>query len=374
MNYEEYEDSFFEGLDHGEPKCRGIRNAIDKALELQDYENVLTLYGVFIEEDTFYCDGFQSVIIFPEYQSVFEQHPEFHEKNKYTLMWSFKWIAGSAEDFYQVTFEQLEDMYRQYGEYCDRFKYNKRSYYRKIWNFMDTYAIKNFSLCSSCEEAHKLMMHCQLDELSEPAAGEADDLTSYYLFVEKDVQKALKAAGPIFSGRLICNVVPHYTYANFADYYFNHKDIVTAADYAMKSLRIINRDFGTDKSMMKYKGMIISVLAFYDMPTALKFFRKQLNVCYTNECGLEMFYFYRGAYHLFLNLERTEQKQVRLIFPFKEDPLYKKSNVYSVTKLRDFFYNKTKYIADRFDERDNNHHFNYLLDKKYSFEDAAALS
>ena len=121
--------------------------------------------------------------------------------------------------------------------------------------------------------------------------------------------------------------------------------------------------------MMRYKGRCISVLAFGDTKKALKLFRRQLTVCYPNTCGLDHFYFYRGAYHLFSQLEKSGQKTVRLKLPFKEEEIYKESCVYSVAKIKDFFYSKVKFYADKFDERDGNRHFNKMLSKKYEFEE-----
>lgn len=369
MELYEYEEEFYEFLDPGESRCKGIRRAIDKALERQDIKNALTLYYIFIEEDTFECDGFQSFIIFPEYLAFFEKYPEYHDTFKDELMWAFKWILGSAEDFYQISLKQITDIYRQYGEYCDKFNYNKRSYYRHLWCLLDTFQIRRFPLISSVEEAHKRMMHCSIDNLSEPKSGEIDDLTSYTLFVERNIEKALKIAEPVLSGQEWCNVVPHYTYTNFADYYFDHGDLKNAVKYAERAVRIINRDFGSQSSMMRYKGRCISVLAFGDTKKALKLFRRQLTVCYPNTCGLDHFYFYRGAYHLFSQLEKSGQKTVRLKLPFKEEEIYKESCVYSVAKIKDFFYSKVKFYADKFDERDGNRHFNKMLSKKYEFEE-----
>ena len=101
MLYQDYAE-IFEDLAHGEPKCRGIRFAIDKALERQDFENALILYFDYVEEDYFYGDGFQAAILFPEYVSCFDSHPELHEKYSYNFMWAFKWALSCFESFYQM--------------------------------------------------------------------------------------------------------------------------------------------------------------------------------------------------------------------------------------------------------------------------------
>ncbi len=65
---------------------------------------------------------------------------------------------------------------------------------------MDVFGLRTCPFCANVEQAHRLMMHCPVDDLSEIEAGEADDLTSYYLSVEKDIDMAYKAAEKIFSG------------------------------------------------------------------------------------------------------------------------------------------------------------------------------
>ncbi len=366
MLYQDYAE-IFEDLAHGEPKCRGIRFAIDKALERQDFENALILYFDYVEEDYFYGDGFQAAILFPEYVSCFDSHPELHEKYSYNFMWAFKWALSCFESFYQIPLSQITDMYRQYSEYCEKLNYNKRSYYRKLWCMMSNYGLKSLPVCSSIEQAHRLMMHCPLDDLSEVKAGEADDLSSYYLDIEKDIDKALKAAEPILSGKVSCSTVPHYTYSNFAMWYFEHNDLEKAENYAKKSLRLIMRDFVADNSLMEHKGKILMILAYTDLPEALKFFRRQIKPCSANECGWDNFHFFRGAYHLMHCLEKIGEQTVRILFPDTNDPIYNESNNYSTAVLKKYYFDKAKFIADRFDERDGNHHFNYLLNKKYNY-------
>ena len=138
----------------------------------------------------------------------------------------------------------------------------------------------------------------------------------------------------------------------------------------MKNIRmavhLFNRDFPAPGSMLKYKGKCISIMSYYDAASALKLFRRYLYGDCTN--GLDNYYFYRGAYHLFLNLEKTGQKTVRLILPFRDDPVYNKSNVYQVSRMKRYFYDKARFIAEKFDERNRNCFYNNMLKKEYDFE------
>ena len=369
MNFYDYKEKYFKFLENGRQRCKGIRLAIDAALETQDIDNALRLYYEFISEDNFESDSFQAIIIFPEYLALFEKYPEYQDHHIRNLMWAFKWVAGSSADFYQIPLQQISDIYSQYESYCTKYHYNKRSLYRNMWNDMLNQGIASFPLSQSITDCHKKMNQYPKDGLSEPESGEIDDLVKYLLFVKNDIEAALDTAEPIFSGRQSCNVVPHYTYTNFAKYYFENGDIESARFFAEKALRIINRDFGGTESMGRYKGMCISVFAFCNIRKSLKFFKGQIRHYYTNQCGLDNFYFYRGAYHLFMQLEKSGEDCVSLNFPFRDDDIYSESGKYAVSQLKEYFFEKTKYIADRFDERNHNSHFNYILTKEYQFNE-----
>lgn len=363
----DYENEFYGNLASGKSRLNGIKHALDTAIQMKDIRNALSLYYIFIREDVFECDGIQSVFVFSEYLALFESHPEYQLGNKQKIMWAFKWILGSIDESYQIPLKQVIDIYTKYGTFCEKFGYNKHSYYRKMWRLLYDNGIKALPGGLSIEDCHNKMMRCPIDKLSEVPAGECDDLVRYILFVENNIEKALKKAEPIFSGEYTCNVVPHYTYAVFAKYYFENGDIANAKLYAEKAYRIINKDFGDVSGLLLYKSICIIVFSYAELPKALEIFKNQFNICYCNKSGRENFYFYLSAYHLMSQLEKNGEKNVRMDFPDKDDPIYNEKGIYSVAELKMWMYSKAKFYADKFDERNGNDKYNCELARKYNF-------
>ena len=365
MDVYDYEKEFYEDLAHGKARCDGIRRAIDAALELHDVYNALTLYFEFIGEDSFEGDGFESVIVFPEYLALFEKHPEYQEKKSEQMLWAYKWVAGGLDSFYQISLEKLEEINNSYVQFCTRFGYNKHSYYRHMWNVLYDNGIKSIADVYDVVDCHNKEMKCPIDRMSEMPAGECDDEVKYILFVEQDIDKALKKAEPILSGKLKCKVVPHYTYVNFAIYYFTHGDLENARIYAEKAAQVINWDFGYNSSLLYYKGWSILILSYINIHRALKMFSEQFNFCYRSKCGRDSFYFYLGGYHLMLQLEKSGKEKLRFSFPDKNEAIYNESGIYFVSELKNYMYLKAKFYADKFDERNCNDKYNSELETKY---------
>lgn len=359
MTIWDYEDEYYEYLENGEARCKGIRRALDKALESQDIDNALKLYHEFIIENNLFYDAYEALIIFPEYLALFEKYPKYQEDNRGDLMWSYKMIIGSIADFYQIPMKQILDIYRQYDLLCKRFNYNQRSYYRHMWGLMYWHGLDSFPGVENIADCHRKMMKCPIDHLSEIPAGECDDLVKYILFVEKDIEKAYKKAEPILSGKLSCPQVPLFTYINFAIYYFREGNLESTKIFLEKAWRIMNRNYGSSSANTFDKGFCIIMYAYIDVKKAVQIFRRQFLLCGSNSCGIDNFYLFLGGYHTFKQLEIAGEEKVGFTLPSDEKSIYK------VSELKQYFYDKTKQVADRFDERNGNSHFNDLLNKEY---------
>ena len=366
MDFWDYQVKYFNDLDIGEQKCKGIKRAIDAALETGDINNALKLYHEFNTENQLYYDGYESVIMFSEYLALFEKHPEYWEENSEDLMWSFKYVVGNITDFCQIPLDRIENIYRQYSEYCKRFNYNMRSYYRHLWGDMYWHGLENFAGVKDVCECHKRMMQCPIDELSEIPAGECDDLVKYILFVEDDIEKAYEKAEPIFSGKLSCPQVPFYTYNNFAIYYFNAGNLEKAKFFNDKACREMYRYFGNTGSLMFDKGLCIMICAYTDAEKALKILRRQIGFVNNYNCPFESFYMFLGAYHVFKQLKNEGTSSIKFDFPGVDDKIYHKSGCY-IAVLENYYYEKAKSIAEKFDKRNRNNHFTEILNKKYTF-------
>lgn len=367
MNFKDYEEMYYAGSERGEARVRGIYNAILKALETQDIQNALQLYYLYCQEDTFYSDKYMSVIVFPEYLALFEKYPEYQNFSSYHFMWAYKWINESVGRFYQVSLEQITEIFLNYERLCKKFHYNLKTYYRTLWNVMYNNGMEKIEGLGSVRECHDKMLKYPRDSLSEIPAGECDDEIKYLLFVEDDIEKALKKAKPVFNGKLSCSEVPHYTYTNFADYYFQKGDLKNAKLYADKAIRVILKDFGYADAMIYQKGKCLLVFAYTDLPKALKILKRQYNDFSKNKSGEQCFYFYLGAYHTMKGLEKQHEETVSLNFPH-DCEIYEEAGIYSVSDMKKYFYDKAAFIAEKFDDRNKNSFYGNMLKKEYNFE------
>ena len=156
MIFEDYEEKYFDGMDHGEARLKGIKAALDDALQQQDHDAILMLYYEYIAEDVLHGSSYKATIIFPEYVAYFEAHPEKHEDYNHDVMWSYKWILDSISEFYQISLEKVEDLYRQYKDFCKRFNYNLRTYYESLCFFAADNIHKPFLPLALLSEMHSL--------------------------------------------------------------------------------------------------------------------------------------------------------------------------------------------------------------------------
>ena len=370
MIFEDYEEKYFDGMDHGEARLKGIKAALDDALQQQDHDAILMLYYEYIAEDVLHGSSYKATIIFPEYVAYFEAHPEKHEDYNHDVMWSYKWILDSISEFYQISLEKVEDLYRQYKDFCKRFNYNLRTYYESLCFFAADNMEKDVKFCGlTAKEAHAEMMKYKRDSLSDCVACETSSEVLYLMNVEDDMEKAVKKAHPLIEGKLTCAEQPHCVFTNIAEGYLKRGDLENAAKFAEKAFHLINRDFPNETTLFTKQSKCMLIFSHTDPNKALKLLKRLLNLLKENPNPDELFEFYRAAYYFMYQLDRHEVEQIRLKLPFKDEEIYNENNTYNVTDLRDFFYDMAKEIAQKFDDRNHNTLCLNLLDEKYDVED-----
>lgn len=359
----------FAMMDHGEAREKAIKAELDKAIEQQDAHSALELYYVFMDENFFHGDDYNSTILFPEYTAYFNKHPELHEEFQHDLMWSYKWIIGGIGNFPQLPLKQIENLFNQYIDFCKRFNYNLRSYYHKLINFMIHHIRTGDTFCGmTVQEAYKKFLLTKRDDMSDCQACETDFEMTYYIEVEHDMEKALKKAKPILTGVLSCSEIPHVTYEELAHGYFRGKDIINAEKYARKSVRLMLRDYGEEAGLLQSKSICFGILAFTDPRKALTVMKKCLPYTVNNKNGSDMFYFNQAAYYLCSQLKEHEVEKIRIRLPYRNEDIYQEDNIYSTSDLSEYFYDKAMELAEKFDQRNGNSIYTDMLKMNMEFD------
>ncbi len=364
MYIEEYEEQFFEGLERGEAKAKGIKKALDHALEQQDVDAALQLYYLFMNEDVMHGNSYQAIILFPEYVAYFEDHPDKHDEYNHDVMWTYKWIIANVLDFPQIPLSQIESLYEQYKDFCKKFNYNLRTYYGNICFLIQVHLGKDGVFCGmTAKQAHSEMMKIPRDNLSDCVACETSSEVSYLINNDEPEEKIIKKAKGLIEGKLTCAEQPHCALANIAEYYLEHGDLTNATKFAEKAYHLINRDYANEDNLNVKKSICMTVFSHSNPNKAIKILKNVMRFVPENSNYNDLFEIYRSTYYFMYKLEERGATHIRLRLPFRDEDIITEDNVYEITALKEYFYNKAKELAVRFDERNGNSLFMERLDK-----------
>ncbi len=372
-SYYDYLDEFVYDLPHGKEREKGIRRAINAALEENNYGAALDLYHEFTEEAVFYDDSYEGLIILPEYTALFDKHPELWARRNYDLMISYKWLSDDYSAFYQIPLEQIERMMQNYASLCDRFGYNKRSYYQCVFDLIQDMGMDLVLNGMTLQEAHDLMFKCNRDAISDCRACEADTMIMHIFALEKDKNKAiltaLKTAKPLFTGKLSCTEVPQVTYARFAEYFLKSGIWDEAELMADKAWRIFSRKDVNSPALANFEGYVMLVYAYTNTKKALSVLKKSLPVCWNIKNSVLSWDYYYGFYHIMKQLEEEGKRSVVLNFPDKNAAFYSESNNYATLDLKQYAFDKLIFLSENLDRRNGNTFYSDRL--KDTFQDTA---
>ncbi len=371
MYIEEYEEQFYEGLERGESRARGIKKALDYALEQQDVDAVFQLYQEFMNEDVMHSNSYQAIVLFPEYVAYFEEHPEKQDEYQHDVMWTYKWIIGNIIDFYQIPLSQIESIYQQYQEFCKRFHYNLRTYYDGICGFILSHLGKDASFCGlTAKQAHDEMMKCKRDELSDCVACETAQEVCYLIDMDADIEKVIQTARPLIEGQMTCAEQPHCAFTNIAEYYLEHGDLVNADKFANKAYHLINRDYANQSNLNVKKAVCMTIYAHSDSNKAYKIMKNLVRFIPENSNYNDLFEIYRGCYYFMAQLEKKGAHQIRIRLPYRDEEIASEDGFYDIPVLKEFFYKKAEAIAEKFDERNGSDEFTDRLNKQNDVDDS----
>ena len=235
-NFEQLENSFRE-YDRGVPRLTAIRDAIHEADQQQDTEWMFWFRYDYLEESIFCGDRYYAMIIFPEMLAIYDKYPTLQENGRvrHSMLIAFKWIVEAAPEFPQVSREEIDGYFRLFKRRLIEQGCSLSIYYMKRSLF---YMHVDRGVAAAC---FYRFLDAPLDSISDGKALYYDQQVQFYLSVDDEAQ-ALKAAEPIFSGKLTSNSLPQATYHDFIKYYLNKGNIEEASRYARMTEHRVNGD------------------------------------------------------------------------------------------------------------------------------------
>lgn len=331
----------YQELEHGAPRLRAIKKAIQAADEAGNDEWRFAFRKIALKESTFESDEVDSMILFPELAAIYDGNEELQADDEcfQDLMWSYKYMIDNALDFYHIPLQQLYAFLEDFRKRLESAGRSLRTYYyfretvsketghplpaEEYGKYRD-YPVDDMKDCTACEASHDVKTALMLDQ----------------------PERARELGKRIFSGELKCGYVPEATYAEWIEYDIRKNDLGDARKLA-KRLYPMTRN---RMDMLALNGILMHIYSIVDRQTGATIFRRELRNYLNSRNHLERMQFAMGAYRLFAYMQ---METVSIILP-QEFPLWNAECSYDTKQLRDYFYEEAKSLAEKFDARNGN--------------------
>lgn len=339
-------------LDHGDDRLEYIKHCISDADKENNQKDALELRFQYIEESVIYGDAFKAFIMFPEFMSLFDEHPDIFPKLRFMI--ALKWVIGCLNEFYQVPVAKGEQFLEELKKRCIEYGYSLKIFYHKASFF--------YLRTHNYEKAKKyfdLFINSESDALSDCEACELSFRTEFELCTGSE-KKAIKMFNELLNNNMHCAEVPEITYSFFTNH-FAAKGRLDEAEYYASILkrRLKDKD--------ELNVCFFTLLRFYSYTSpneAFEIFQKKLTIFLNLKNPYERFEFADAAFRFFKNIDSENDHYINLKIPHSF-PLYSDNDEYKINELRDYFYNEAKMLAEKFDKRNNNSYFSDKLNLTY---------
>jgi tetratricopeptide (TPR) repeat protein len=276
----------------------------------------------------------------------FERKVDQFQKHEGTLLWYFKNVLHNADEFPQMTRDQIEQLREQMASHYRRCGYNMRPvhYTRLVFAI----AIGDRQLAA---ESYTYYRSLPRDSMADCLACEADTEVEYFDLLGEH-EKAVEVAGPSISGRRSCHEVPHRTYC-----------------YVLRPLALLGRHDEADECQRKGYRLIRNNPGFLSQialqvayllhrnreQPALRMFEKHLSWAIDTHQLRSRYLFYVSARHTLNRFVESKPTQ-KLNLP-RSLPVFSDSGRYDLAPLIGWLDGELNTLGERFDARNENRFF-----------------
>lgn len=347
----------YDRLPHGKAKTEAIRSAIKKSDDNSDLPFMIYFREELCHESAFHGDCMDMMIIFPEILAIIDKHPDipstcfdtnFDDAGDH-IIWIYKWIIHDCKDFYQIPMEDCMNFFEDYKRRSLKYGYNLRPYYRAMYNFY-----KISGEMEKSEKAFHMFKKLPRDLNCDCRACERNSEINYYL--NKDnLDKALKLSEDIENFKLTCNNDKKAWLAmkeDYMDYYIRHNNFEKAAEIS----KLIVRNSDAENECNNWDD-ILYCYAYINLAKALRIYKDHWKEWHEDRNPRDQYNEAKNicCFWKIYGLNR-KRKTVKLGLD-KSFPLYNEDDTYKINDLFDYYYNKAKTAALKFDKRNGTDHF-----------------
>ena len=356
-------DELLEETEHGKPAMEVLRYAIKEADRHQDVPYRFAFRIQFCRESTFYGDGLELLVMFPELLSLADQYPEQAGNPRYVfryegehVMWVYKWILDNCQDFYQISMEDCKNFFEDYRKRCVSMGLSLRNYYCTLYGFY-WQIDPEFS-----EECFHKFEKLPRDGHSDCRACERNVEIRFYL--DRDnLEKANQLSKDIESFRLTCGSKEKRSAwlrmkIAYMNYYLEHREYGKAQEYA----RLVERYMNWETEYECWDDFLVCY-AYTNIGKALKIYKEHWKEWLHARCPMDLFESGKNVCIFLKELKKARKGDTVKIHYDSSFPLYREEGQYKIMELFDFYYGKAKEIAVKFDLRNGTDYYKQKLEE-----------
>jgi tetratricopeptide (TPR) repeat protein len=294
------------------------------------------------EKDTSRCD--ESLPAFTWILEAYDRNPETFDEEDF--LWEYKWMLGSVRRNSLISMEQIDSIAEDFKTRLLRNGYSLRPYYT-----VKAHMAFFLGDLDDAKEYIDLRNKEVRDEMSNCRACELDDDVELELRLG-NFEKALTVGNIMLTKKITCGHMPFSCYCTCVEYFQKAGNMEKAYEYFQKAeADLAELD---DTSQVSEVGILIRFLTDYDKDKAWSFFEQHAHWNVNSEDYLD-FLFSINVLPLF----KGEGNKIININPSLS--WYKEDNSYNLQEVYNYYYERAKDLADRFDQRNGNKYFNKQL-------------
>ena len=335
----------------------GDYNITNKDLAFKCVQKAMLLGNKKLEFDARYkyfsqlifCNLFDEALAQYPWLLNYKKNNEISPGGIHKVIWSFKWIIDKIPVYSSIPLSKIKDTIAQFEEE-----------YKSVGN------------TGKIIEHYRMIMHLIMGEIEKAEehynkykksnqTGEYDDCYACQLhstldlhLAKKDYKKVIESGGDLVTKKYSCSEVPDITYPKLVFSYLMLGELNKAEEYYQLSLKKLKLSIPQD---------VIYYTLFYLGKTKAfvqgkKIIDKQLHFILAAKSDMLKYHFFSSCHIFFKYAEQDGIKnfkikladQTNFIAPVKKDE-------YSVTSLKQWFYDQSHLHATLLDKRNENNYY-----------------
>lgn len=347
--------------EHGKSRLEGIRQAIKEADRIGNVSYMIHFRLELNRESAIFGDRLDMLLNFPELLALEDRYPNTplptnslsYNKSTENVLWQYKWILCSCQDFYQISLSDSLKFFEDYKKRSAAMGYNERSYYNYLsffyWPIDPEYA----SECRLNTERlpRDLNADCQACERNQDIE---------FLLWQGRPELAEKLARDIDSYKLTCHGERRRAWLELKTNYLNYHLRRGEYEQAKSYCRQIDR-FKDEEDQSKRLAACIHAYAHTDLGKALNLFKLHWREWQEWRCPAASFGIDLNISEFFKELlEQKEEAAIKISFE-PGFPLYCPEQQYQIGELYQFYYGRARAVAEKLDSRNGTDYYKMAL-------------